>query len=66
MRLALFLLFVVIGLCPTAAFAQRRPPKPPKEDPLVLPADPRLVELLNKVREYHGSSPEVKSNQPEA
>ncbi|MBR9802295.1 hypothetical protein GYB59_11655 [bacterium] len=28
--------------------------------------DPRLVELLNKVREYHGSSPEVKSNQPEA
>lgn len=45
MRLALFLLFVAIGLCPTEAFAQRRPQQPPKEEPLVLPADPRLVEL---------------------
>ncbi len=45
MRLALFMLFVVIGLCPTAAFAQRRQQQKPKEEPLVLPADPRLVEI---------------------
>ena len=45
MRLALFLLFVAIGLFPTDAFAQRRPAPKPKDEPLELPADPRLVEL---------------------
>lgn len=46
MRLALFLLFVAIGLFPTDAFAQqRRPAAKPKDEPLELPADPRLVEL---------------------
>ncbi|WDI40002.1 tetratricopeptide repeat protein [Bremerella sp. P1] len=41
MRLALFLMFVAIGLCPSDAFAQRKP----KEEPLELPTDPRLVEI---------------------
>jgi len=45
MRLALLFLFVAIGLLPVEAFAQRRSQKPPKDEPLVLPADPRLVEL---------------------
>ncbi|MBA2114258.1 tetratricopeptide repeat protein [Bremerella alba] len=45
MRLALFLLFVTIGLFPTDAFAQRRSQQTPKEDPLVLPTDARLVEI---------------------
>lgn len=45
MRLPLFLMFVVLGLCPTDVFAQRRPAQPAKEEPLELPADPRLVEL---------------------
>jgi len=45
MRFALFLLFVAIGLCPVDAYAQRRPMQKPKEEPLELPADPRLVEI---------------------
>lgn len=45
MRLPLFLLLVVLGLCPTDAFAQRRPQQPPKEESLELPSDPRLVDL---------------------
>lgn len=45
MRLALFLLFVAIGFLPTDVYAQRRPQPKPKDEPVELPADPRLVEI---------------------
>lgn len=43
MRFAIFCLFLTAGLLQTDAYAQRR--QQPKEEPLSLPADPRLVEI---------------------
>ncbi|PQO33872.1 tetratricopeptide repeat protein [Blastopirellula marina] len=44
MRFAIFCLLLTVGLLQTDAYAQRRQ-QPPKEEPLALPADPRLVEI---------------------
>lgn len=45
MRLVPILMLLVFGLFPADTFAQRRQNQPPKEEPLKLPPDPRLVEL---------------------
>lgn len=44
MRFALCCLLLTVGFLQADAYAQRRQ-QPPKEEPLDLPADPRLVEL---------------------
>ncbi|GAA4435059.1 tetratricopeptide repeat protein [Bremerella cremea] len=45
MRYAPLIFLLGLALLPAEASAQRRPQKPEKEEPLALPADPRLVEL---------------------